>query len=174
MIVSKPAIVFHVAQVFFNFLAMCCFASVAAFQAKWDVGPCEFSASASFVQKKHSHSNLFAAGLTGFAIFISIVGILLAAVMLLVPVISEKYDKLTRLARGMQEVRVGFILAGTGTAVNLLLACVHFFFELFPWNLTGVIRRIDSSRQYPHGRRKDVRILMTTQMRTREMTSRTA
>lgn len=40
MIVSKPMIVFHTSQIFFNFLAMCCFASVAAFQAKWHIGPC--------------------------------------------------------------------------------------------------------------------------------------
>lgn len=40
MIVPKTTIVFHAAQAFFNFLAMCCFASCAAFQAKWKVGPC--------------------------------------------------------------------------------------------------------------------------------------
>lgn len=45
MIVSKPAIVFHASQTFFNFLALCCFASAAAFQAKWHVGPCEWSPS---------------------------------------------------------------------------------------------------------------------------------
>ena len=33
-------IVFHVSQVFLNFIAMACFASVASFQAKWNVGPC--------------------------------------------------------------------------------------------------------------------------------------
>lgn len=65
-----------------------------------------------------------AAGLSGFAVFASVTGLVLAAVMLLVPVISEKYDKLNRLARGMQEVRVGFILTGTGTTLSLLLACV--------------------------------------------------
>ena len=42
MIVSKPAVIFHASQIFFNFLAMCCFASVAAFQAKWKVGPCAY------------------------------------------------------------------------------------------------------------------------------------
>jgi hypothetical protein len=40
MIVSKPMIVFRVTQIFFNFIAMACFASVASFQAKWKVGPC--------------------------------------------------------------------------------------------------------------------------------------
>lgn len=40
MIVSKPAIVAHSGQIFFNFLSMACYASVAAFQAKHGVGPC--------------------------------------------------------------------------------------------------------------------------------------
>ncbi|KAH9178386.1 hypothetical protein EDB89DRAFT_1930940 [Lactarius sanguifluus] len=56
MIVSKPSIICHASQVFFNFLAMCCFASVASFQARWHVGP---------------------SGLTGFALFVSITGIFL-------------------------------------------------------------------------------------------------
>ncbi|KAJ7510334.1 hypothetical protein B0H11DRAFT_1184400 [Mycena galericulata] len=101
MIVSKPMIVFHTSQIFFNFIAMCCFASVAAFQAKWKVGP---------------------SGLTGFAIFLSIVGMILPLFMLLVPVAYEKYDKVIRLARAMKEVRVGFILTGAGSAFSLLIA----------------------------------------------------
>lgn len=43
MIVSKPAIIAHTGQIFFNFLAMACYASVAAFQAKFHVGPCASS-----------------------------------------------------------------------------------------------------------------------------------
>lgn len=43
MIVSKPAIVCHASEIFFSFLALCCFASVAGFQAKWGVGPCGFT-----------------------------------------------------------------------------------------------------------------------------------
>ncbi|KAJ7178868.1 hypothetical protein C8R43DRAFT_473642 [Mycena crocata] len=101
MIVSKPMIVFHTSQIFFNFLAMCCFASVAAFQAKWKVGP---------------------SGLSGFAILLSILGIFLPLFMLLVPVAYEKYDKVIRLARALKEVRVGFILTGTGSAFSLLIA----------------------------------------------------
>ncbi|KAJ7650643.1 hypothetical protein FB45DRAFT_888352 [Roridomyces roridus] len=101
MIVSKPMIVFHTSQIFFNFLAMCCFASVAAFQAKWKIGP---------------------SGLTGFALFLSIVGMFLPLFMLLVPVAYEKYDKVIRLARALKEVRVGFILTGTGSAFSLLIA----------------------------------------------------
>ncbi|KAJ7183112.1 hypothetical protein C8R46DRAFT_1065958 [Mycena filopes] len=101
MIVSKPMIVFHTSQIFFNFLAMCCFASVAAFQAKWHIGP---------------------SGLSGLAIFLSIMGMFLPLFMLLVPVAYEKYDKVIRLARALKEVRVGFILTGTGSAFSLLIA----------------------------------------------------
>ncbi|KAG1750232.1 hypothetical protein EDB19DRAFT_1679160 [Suillus lakei] len=93
MIISKPAIIFHISQIFFNFLAMACFASVASFQAKWGIGP---------------------SGLSGFALFVSISGIFLALFLLFVPVVYEKYDKLTRLARALKEVRVGFILVGSG------------------------------------------------------------
>ncbi|EEB88397.1 hypothetical protein MPER_13786, partial [Moniliophthora perniciosa FA553] len=72
MIISKPAIVFHASQIFFNFLAMACFASVAAFQSKWDVGP---------------------SGLTGFTLFLTISGMLFSAFILAIPVAYEKYDK---------------------------------------------------------------------------------
>ncbi|KAI0806056.1 hypothetical protein BC629DRAFT_1484793 [Irpex lacteus] len=103
MIVSKPAIIFHTTQVFFNFLAMCCFASVASFQAQHKVGP---------------------SGLSAFAIFISVLGIFYSLFVLLVPVIYEKYDKGARLARALKETRVAFILAGTGTAVSLLISFI--------------------------------------------------
>jgi len=103
MIISKPVIVVHALGIFFAFLAMCCFASVAAFQAHWDVGP---------------------SGLSGFAIFTAIFSILLSLFMLLVPVIYEKYDKLVRLARALNEVRVGFILSGTGLFFSFLLSFI--------------------------------------------------
>lgn len=113
MIVSKPAIIFHTSQIFFNFLAMCCFASVAAFQARWGVGP---------------------SGLSGFALFVSISGMLLSTFMLLVPVVYEKYDKLIRLARALKEIRVGFILVGAGTAFSLLIA---FITTISAWTQAG-------------------------------------
>lgn len=113
MIVSKPAIIFHTSQVFFNFLAMCCFASVAAFQAKWGVGP---------------------SGLTGFALFVSIAGMFLSLFMLLVPVVYERYDRLTRLARALKELRVSFILVGTGTTFSLLIA---FIVTISAWTEAG-------------------------------------
>ncbi|KAI0749857.1 hypothetical protein C8Q80DRAFT_651304 [Daedaleopsis nitida] len=113
MIVSKPAIVFHVSQVFFNFLAMCTMAGAAAFQAKWKVGP---------------------SGLSGFAIFIAVTGILYSLFILLVPVVYEKYDKGARLARALKEIRVGFILSGAGSAVSLLIA---FIITISAWTEPG-------------------------------------
>ncbi|KAF8656876.1 hypothetical protein AX16_002422 [Volvariella volvacea WC 439] len=113
MIVSKPAIIFHSSQIFFNFLAMACFAAVASFQARWGVGP---------------------SGLSGFAIFVSIAGMLLSAFVLLVPVLYEKYDKFVRLARALREVRVGFILTGAGTTFSLLIA---FITTISAWTQPG-------------------------------------
>ncbi|KIK63222.1 hypothetical protein GYMLUDRAFT_41546 [Collybiopsis luxurians FD-317 M1] len=113
MIISKPAIVFHVSQIFFNFLAMACFASVAAFQAKWKVGP---------------------SGLSGFTLFITILGMFLSAFMLVIPVLYEKYDKFVRLARALKEVRVGFILTGTGSIASLLIA---FIVTISAWTEAG-------------------------------------
>ncbi|KAJ2929378.1 hypothetical protein H1R20_g7729, partial [Candolleomyces eurysporus] len=103
MIVSKPAIIAYSGQIFFNFLCMACYASLASFQAKFGVGP---------------------SGLSGFAIFISIAGMLLSAFMLLVPVAYEKYDKFVQLARTLKEVRVSFILTGTGATLSLLIAFI--------------------------------------------------
>ncbi|KAH9838689.1 uncharacterized protein C8Q71DRAFT_752484 [Rhodofomes roseus] len=113
MIVSKPAIIFHASQSFFNFLAMCCLASVAAFQAKWNVGP---------------------SGLTGFALFISITGVLFPLFLLFVPVVYEKYNKGARLARALSELRVSFILIGTGTTLSLLIA---FIVTISAWTEPG-------------------------------------
>lgn len=51
---------------------------------------------------------------------------LLALVLLLVPLLNEKYDKLTRLARALKEDRANFVLVGTGTALTFLLAYAVF------------------------------------------------
>lgn len=122
MIVAKPTIVLHSTQIFFNFLAMACFAGVARFQAKHGVGPCMFSVhslSPWFSTRLNLHS---IAGLSGFALFVAISGMFLSAFMLLVPVFYEKYDKFIRLARALKEIRVGFILTGTGVTFSLLIA----------------------------------------------------
>jgi hypothetical protein len=64
------------------------------------------------------------AGLSGFAVFVSVMGIFLALFLLLVPVVNEKFDKLTRLARALKEDRTTFVLVGTGTTLTFLLAYV--------------------------------------------------
>ncbi|KAI0249906.1 hypothetical protein BJV78DRAFT_1224187 [Lactifluus subvellereus] len=103
MIVSKPAIICHTSQAFFNFLAMCCFASVASFQAHFHIGP---------------------SGLSGFALFVSITGIFLALFLLLVPLFNEKFDKFTRVARALKEDRAMFVLVGTGATFSFLIAFI--------------------------------------------------
>ncbi|KAK0193619.1 hypothetical protein F5146DRAFT_1031459 [Armillaria mellea] len=113
MIISKPAIVFHASQIFFNFLAMACFASVASFQAKYDVGP---------------------SGLSSFTLFLTVLGMLVASFMLAVPVIYEKYDKLATLARAMKVPRVSFILTGAETSLSLLIA---FIVTISAWTQAG-------------------------------------
>ena len=52
--------------------------------------------------------------ITVFAVFVSVTGLILSSVMVVVPVIYDKYDKLVRVARALREVRVTFILAGAG------------------------------------------------------------
>lgn len=65
------------------------------------------------------------AGLTGFALFVGVTSFFLSLFMLLVPVIYDKYDRLIRLARALQEVRVSFILATSGLVWSLLIRYVY-------------------------------------------------
>lgn len=67
------------------------------------------------------------AGLSGFAIFIAVTSMLLSLFMLLVPVIYDKYSKLVRLARALQELRVSFILAATGVTETILIRYASIF-----------------------------------------------
>ena len=64
------------------------------------------------------------AGLSGFAVFVSVTMLLLALFLLSVPVIDARYGKLSRLARALSETRVAFILAVIGTSLDLLIAYV--------------------------------------------------
>ena len=50
----------------------------------------------------------------------------LSAFLLLTPLAYEKYDKFVQLARLLKEVRVSFILTGTGATFALLISCVYF------------------------------------------------
>ena len=73
------------------------------------------------------------AGLSGFAIFVSVLGVIVPLFLLLIPVVDVRYGKFTRLSRALMEVRVGFILTGGGVAVSLLIAYVSFIlsFDLY-------------------------------------------
>jgi hypothetical protein len=119
MIISKPAIVYHSLEAFFSFLAMACFASIASFQAHFNVGPCKLVRTLPLC-----YLLLYAAGLTGLAIFITIIDLVLSLFIMAVPVIYEKYNYFIRLARAMKEDRVQFILLGTGAVTSLLLRLV--------------------------------------------------
>jgi len=113
MIVSKPAIICHASQAFFAFLAMCCFASVASFQAHFKIGP---------------------SGLSGFAVFVAVAGMFLALFLVFVPLVNEKFNKFTRVARALKEDRATFVLVGTGTTLNFLIA---FITSISAWTEAG-------------------------------------
>jgi len=72
----------------------------------------------------------------------------MSAVMLAVPVIYEKYDKFNRLARAMKELRVAYIMAGTGTACALLIA---FIVTISAWTEPGC----KNSNNDPHAKLGD-------------------
>jgi len=110
---SSYTIIAHAFQIFFIFLGMCCFAEVAAFQAQWKIGP-------SF--------------LSGFAIFVSMTGLLLSAYMLAIPFVYWKYDRLKSLARPLLEIRVKLILSGFGT---VWLVLISFITTISAWTEAG-------------------------------------
>lgn len=109
-------------QIFLSFIAMCCFASVASFQAQFHVGPCTCI---SHLQAGSSaDKRATTAGLSGLSIFIAVITLLLSSFLVAVPVIYDKYDKLHKLARALRELRVGFIVNGAGAILTLLAAYV--------------------------------------------------
>ncbi|CAG7849650.1 SubName: Full=Uncharacterized protein {ECO:0000313/EMBL:CCA71321.1} [Serendipita indica DSM 11827] len=103
LILSKTFIVASSFQIFLSFIAMCCFAGVASFQAKHKVGP-------SF--------------LSILAIFDSLVLFFLAAFLLAVPVIYDRYDRLAGLFRALRVTRVALICNGIGIFFSLITAFV--------------------------------------------------
>ena len=109
----------------------------------------------------HSLDGPLVAGLSGFAVFVSVASIILSLFMLLVPVVYEKYDKLARLARALKEVRVGFILNGSGTVLNLLIAYVCLTAPCLVHVLNDPLTPA-SLQQYPLGHSPGVRILRKT------------
>lgn len=109
-------------QIFLSFIAMCCFASVASFQAQFHVGPC------TCISRLQAGSGAdkwtTTAGLSGLSIFIAVVTLLLSSFLVAVPVIYDKYDKFHKVARALRELRVGFIVNGAGAILTLLAAYV--------------------------------------------------
>lgn len=92
----------------------------------------------------------------------SVTGIFLSLFLLFVPVVYEKYDKLIRLARTLKEVRVGFILVGSGCIFSLLIACV---FILPPLILVLTSGCTDSSPQSQRGQSLVAKTRITILMR---------
>ncbi|KIM33593.1 hypothetical protein M408DRAFT_14272 [Serendipita vermifera MAFF 305830] len=79
----------------------CCYAGVAGFEAKFQVGP---------------------SGVTVLALFASLLLFFLASFVLAVPVIYDRYDKLKSLAQALQVTRVSLILNGIGIFFSLITA----------------------------------------------------
>ncbi|KAL7409690.1 hypothetical protein BDY24DRAFT_366676 [Mrakia frigida] len=96
-------IIIHSCILFFTFLGICCFGAVAGFQAKWNIG---------------------VSGLSGFALFVSLFTFVISAVLLCVPLVYDKWDKLRSFALALKIPRVKFILEGTGFTGMLVLAFV--------------------------------------------------
>jgi len=101
LILRKTFIVASSFQIFLSFLAMCCFAGVASFQARYGVGP---------------------SALSGIAIFDSLVLLFLAIFLLVVPVVYDRYDKLKSLAQALRVIRVALICNGIGIFFSLITA----------------------------------------------------
>ncbi|PVG00986.1 hypothetical protein CPB86DRAFT_805457 [Serendipita vermifera] len=103
MILSKPFIAATSAQIFLAFVTMCCWASVAGFQAKYKVGP---------------------SALSVLSIFISLFLLFFSSFLLAVPVVYDRYDKLRGLARSLRITRVSLICNGIGIFFSFLAAFV--------------------------------------------------
>ncbi|KAK4684351.1 hypothetical protein P7C73_g5831, partial [Tremellales sp. Uapishka_1] len=99
-------------NVFFTFLALCTMAAVASFQHKW-VG---------------------VSGGTGFTLFLLIVSFILTVLLLVVPIVYDRWDKLKRVAQFLNQTRSTFILHAFGTALMLLAA---FIVTISAWTEKG-------------------------------------
>lgn len=123
-----------------------------------------------FVPSNRSRLTLSAAGLSGFAIFITVTGIVLSSFMLVIPVLYEKYDKFITLARALKEQRVSFILTGAGTTASILISCVTYRCLKFHHSSF----QTDSSSPSQLGLSLAVKTPRRTPMRSWAMNSRTA
>ncbi|ORY26240.1 hypothetical protein BCR39DRAFT_261103 [Naematelia encephala] len=108
----KVHLILHCVALFFTFLAICTMAAVAAFQAKW------FSVS----------------GGTGFTLFILILSFIISALLVMVPVIYDRWDKLKRPAQFFAQTRSTLILHAFGTGLMILAA---FIVTISAWTEKG-------------------------------------
>ncbi|KAG8837680.1 hypothetical protein FS842_003479 [Serendipita sp. 407] len=101
LILSKSFIVATSFQIFFAFIALCCFAGVASFQGKYKVGP---------------------SGLSVLALFTSLFLFLFSSFLLAVPVVYDRYNKLHGVFRALRVIRVALICNGIGIFLSLISA----------------------------------------------------
>lgn len=103
-------------QIFINFIILCCTGSLAAYQTKYHIAVCASAPPA----PPPSFTNSFGppprptAGLVGFTLFLTILLFLLSLLLLVPPLIFDKYDKLGAMARFLREKRAQAILGGGG------------------------------------------------------------
>ncbi|KAG8821319.1 hypothetical protein FRC19_007982 [Serendipita sp. 401] len=103
LILSKSFIVATSFQIFFAFIALCCFAGVASFQGKYKVGP---------------------SGLSVLALFTSLFLFLFSSFLLAVPVVYDRYNKLHGVFRALRVIRVALICNGIGIFLSLISAFI--------------------------------------------------
>jgi hypothetical protein len=84
-----------------TFITICCTASLATFQSKWELG---------------------VSGLNGFLLFLLFFILILTVFLLTVPLVFDKWDKLPTLNRWIGVPRSTWIFLITGTALSLLSA----------------------------------------------------
>jgi len=100
---SSARVVVYALQALFGFIAMSCFASVARFQAKWNVGP---------------------SPLSGFAVIVSVTTWILSLFMLVVAEVYERKQILVGLALALEGVGVRIALTGGAALLNFLAAII--------------------------------------------------
>lgn len=84
-----------------TFITICCTASLAAFQSKWELG---------------------VSGLNGFLLFLLFFILILTVFLLTVPLVFDKWDKLPTLNRWIGVPRSTWIFLITGIGLSLLSA----------------------------------------------------
>lgn len=109
---SRIHLMIHCAAVFFTFLATCTIGAVAGFQAKW----------------------LATSGGTGFTIFLDIAALLLSVVLIVIPEVYDRWDKMKKAAKFLSFARSRLILHAFGTFLTILSA---FIVTISAWTAKG-------------------------------------